>query len=149
MREELTFDSLAQNVITIHQTAGIHAKSAVNQLMTLRNWLIGYYIVEYEQRGEDRAAYGTALLKNLEERVSTKGLNTTLFKNSRRFYKLYPQVATIFRNKENVMVQQLLTMGPMLSDLSEVDKKSPTVSDKFELTAEMAVETSRYGEHFD
>ena len=33
------------------------AKSAVNQLMTLRNWAIGYYIVEYEQGGKDKADY--------------------------------------------------------------------------------------------
>lgn len=42
------------------------AKSAVNQLMTLRNWAIGYYIVEYEQGGNDRAEYGTNLLKILK-----------------------------------------------------------------------------------
>ena len=34
-------------------------KSDVNQLMTLRNWAIGYYIVEYEQEGSDRAEYGS------------------------------------------------------------------------------------------
>lgn len=39
------------------------SKSAVNQLMTLRNWVIGYYIVEYEQDGSDRAQYGSHLLK--------------------------------------------------------------------------------------
>jgi hypothetical protein len=30
----------------------------VNSVYTMRNWLIGHYIVEYEQHGEDRAAYG-------------------------------------------------------------------------------------------
>ena len=35
--------------------------------MTLRNWAIGYYIVEYEQDGSDRAEYGSHLLKNLEK----------------------------------------------------------------------------------
>ena len=29
------------------------------------NWLIGYYIVEFEQHGKDRAEYGTQLLKKL------------------------------------------------------------------------------------
>ena len=33
----------------------------------MRNWLIGYYIVEYEQNGKDRAEYGAKLLKKLEE----------------------------------------------------------------------------------
>ena len=31
---------------------------AVNISLTLRNWLIGCYIAEYELNGEDRAAYG-------------------------------------------------------------------------------------------
>lgn len=58
----------------------------------MRNWLIGYYIVEYEQHGKDRAEYGTQLLKKLEERVNRKGMTTTLFKWTRKFYRLYPQM---------------------------------------------------------
>ena len=51
----------------------------------MRNWLIGFYIVEFEQNGEDRAKYGEFLLKNLEQKVNLKGLNITLFKRSRVF----------------------------------------------------------------
>lgn len=36
---------------------------------------MGCYIVEFEQNGEDRAAYGEQLLKKLEQRLKTKGLN--------------------------------------------------------------------------
>ena len=43
--------------------------------MTLRNWAIGYYIVEYEQDGSDRAEYGSHLLKNLEKQIDQKGMN--------------------------------------------------------------------------
>ena len=43
-------------------------------MQTMRNWLIGYYIVEFEQHGKDRAEYGSQLLKKLEERVNRKGL---------------------------------------------------------------------------
>ena len=35
----------------------------VNTALTLRNWIIGYYIVEYEQEGHDRAKYGQRLYK--------------------------------------------------------------------------------------
>lgn len=59
----------------------------------MRNWLIGYYIVEYEQNGKDRAEYGAKLLKKLEERVNRKGMTTTLFKWARKFYRLYPQMS--------------------------------------------------------
>ena len=91
-----TFDELSASVLQTHQIAQTGAVRAVNQLATLRNWLIGCYIVEYEQRGCDRAKYGDRLLKRLEESVNTKGLNLTLFKNSRRFYLLYPQIGVLF-----------------------------------------------------
>jgi hypothetical protein len=42
--------------------------------MTIRNWIIGHYIVEYEQGGSDRAEYGTNLLKNLEDQISQSGI---------------------------------------------------------------------------
>ncbi len=43
------------------------AVQAVNFHLTLRNWLVGYYIVEYEQNGQDRAQYGQGLLNSLEK----------------------------------------------------------------------------------
>ena len=48
------------------------AAHAVNLALTSRNWLMGCYIVEFEQNGEDRAAYGEQLLKRLEQRLKTK-----------------------------------------------------------------------------
>ena len=65
----------------------------INRMQTMRNWLIGYYIVEFEQHGKDRAEYGSRLLKKLEEKVERKGLNVTLFQWARKFYNLYPQMA--------------------------------------------------------
>ena len=91
-RQSPTFDDLSASVLQTHQTAQTGALRAVNQLATLRNWLIGCYIVEYEQKGCDRAKYGDRLLKRLEERVNTKGLNVTLFQISRVFYNYYPQI---------------------------------------------------------
>jgi hypothetical protein len=43
---ENNFELLAENVNRINLQAGDAEKSAVNQLMTLRNWAIDYYIVE-------------------------------------------------------------------------------------------------------
>lgn len=67
--------------------------------MTLRNWAIGYYIVEYEQDGSDRAEYGSHLLKNLEKQIDQKGMNYTLFKACRQFYKVYPQIGSTVSNE--------------------------------------------------
>lgn len=79
MAENMKFELLASSIKNINLKAGNAAKSAVNQLMTLRNWAIGYYIVEYEQEGSDRAKYGSHLLKNLENQISEKGMNSTPF----------------------------------------------------------------------
>ena len=65
----MEFELLADSIKQINDKASSAAKSAVNQLMTLRNWAIGYYIVEYEQDGSDRAEYGSHLLKNLEKQI--------------------------------------------------------------------------------
>lgn len=113
MADNMKFELLADSIKEINVKAGNAAKSAVNQLMTLRNWAIGYYIVEYEQGGSDRAEYGTRLLKNLEEQISVKGMNSTLFKWCRQFYLLYPQIgATVSHQKlEEFMLKEMREMG--------------------------------------
>ena len=101
-----SFNDLASIIQSTHDAAQSSAVRAINRMQTMRNWLIGYYIVEFEQHGKDRAEYGSQLLKKLEERVNRKGLNVTLFKNSRNFYIHYPQMA------ENLMP----AISPTLSD---------------------------------
>ena len=93
----MNFEQLATIIADTHQRLQQSAVKAVNQYQTMRNWLIGFYIVEFEQNGEDRAKYGEFLLKNLEQKVNLKGLNITLFKRSRVFYMVYPQLATVIK----------------------------------------------------
>ena len=59
----------------------------------MRNWLIGYYIVEFEQHGKDRAEYGSGFLKKQEAQVNRKGLTRNLFQSARNFYLWYPYMA--------------------------------------------------------
>jgi predicted nuclease of restriction endonuclease-like (RecB) superfamily len=92
VKKSVSFDELTTLIKQIHSETQSYAIKAINQLATIRNWLIGYYIVEYEQKGKDRADYGDRLLQRLEERVDTRGLNETLFKVSRTFYLYYPQI---------------------------------------------------------
>ena len=121
MATQMTFDNLAQNILAVHHSARNYAKNAVNQALTIRNWLIGFYIVEYEQKGCDRAQYGTQLLKNLESKLNTKGLNNTLLKNSRKFYLLYPEVKTIIPNDQSKLLDKLLPKSPTPSDFLMVE----------------------------
>lgn len=91
----ISFERLAQDILAIDGSMRGFAVKAINQAATLRNWIIGGYIVEYEQNGSDRAQYGDGLLKNLEERIAQKGLNVTLFQTARLFYRYYPQIETM------------------------------------------------------
>jgi len=51
----MNLKNLTTTIYDIHKELQSRAKSAVNISLTIRNWLIGFYIVEYEQHGEDRA----------------------------------------------------------------------------------------------
>lgn len=99
MDKKISFELVVNSIKDINHQAGDAAKGAVNQLFTLRNWAIGYYIVEYEQNGSDRAEYGGNLLKNLEARVDEKGLNITFLKTCRLFYLIYPQISSTVSNQ--------------------------------------------------
>ena len=88
----MDFESLVKHISTIQNTLQAQAAHAVNLALTSRNWLMGCYIVEFEQHGEDRAAYGEQLLKKLEQRLKTKGLNERRFREFRRLYLVYPQL---------------------------------------------------------
>ena len=71
------------------------AQRQVNTALTLRNWIIGFYIVEYEQKGKDRAEYGGKLLEKLAERIKSagiRGLAATVLHLCKQFYKMYPQM---------------------------------------------------------
>jgi predicted nuclease of restriction endonuclease-like (RecB) superfamily len=92
------FESLLnqiQSVQTVLQNSTAHS---INTGLTIRNWLIGYYIVEFEQNGNDRAQYGERLLQNLETKLNTKGLTERRFREFRQFYKSYPQLGTEISN---------------------------------------------------
>ena len=88
----MNFEALVKHISTIQNTLQAQAAHAVNLALTSRNWLMGCYIVEFEQNGEDRAAYGEQLLKKLEQRLKTKGLNERRFREFRRLYLIYPQL---------------------------------------------------------
>ncbi len=64
----------------------------INRSVTTRAWLTGYYIVEYEQHGADRAKYGEGLLKKLAQRLSGSAFALASLKNYRKFYLTYPEL---------------------------------------------------------
>ncbi|MCR4299775.1 MAG: DUF1016 N-terminal domain-containing protein, partial [Gallionella sp.] len=89
------FEALVVSIVQLHQQAQEFATKAVNIGLTLRNWFIGHRIVEFEQQGRDRAAYGERLLPALAERLAAAGLKRVDTRELRRFrllYTTYPHI---------------------------------------------------------
>jgi len=129
LNNSLSFNDLTISIRTINDLASNTAKRAINQLLTLRNWAIGYYIVEYEQKGKDRADYGDHLLEKLDTKLNEPGLNLTLFKWCRRFYQLYPQIGASVSHQFNI---------------AGVSEKSATVSHQFQTDPNILVQNMSF-----
>jgi len=91
----MNYDALVQSIVTLHQEALGRAAFAVNRALVLRNWVIGAYLIEFEQNGADRAAYGTGLLSRLSldlRQHDVKGVSPDVLGRMRLLYLHYPQL---------------------------------------------------------
>jgi predicted nuclease of restriction endonuclease-like (RecB) superfamily len=132
------FDELIDNVYQTHYLLQQNAQKAVNRNLTIRNWLIGCYIVEFEQNGEDRAKYGARLLEEMAKRIKSKGikgLNLRALRNCRIFYITYPQI----RQTVSAELQQI-----DFKDIASVSTKKlqirGTVSAELQIQRSVSVE---------
>ncbi len=89
------FSALVTAIRQVDENLAAQAGRAVNITLTLRNWLIGAYIAEYELRGADRATYGDNLLTELAKRLTSlkvSNCNRRQLYRYLRFYRLYPEI---------------------------------------------------------
>ena len=87
--DKLDFESLVDIIGKIHENLFTQAAKAVNVSLTIRNWLIGFYIHEYELDGRDRAAYGEYLFKKLANRLHELGIKRVYERELRRYRQFY------------------------------------------------------------
>ena len=146
--KEFSFDHLSQLVEQVHNSAYTTTLKAINRFATIRNYVIGFYIVEYEQNGSDRAKYGDRLLKRLAEKVNKRGINETLLKVSRSFYQAYPQIQEYLTGQKSATAShQLRGKSATASHKLEIvptasgklAEKSPTTSDELMTPAETLI----------
>jgi predicted nuclease of restriction endonuclease-like (RecB) superfamily len=93
MSDEIIQDALYERVSALITTARSQVRTIVNQAMVHTYWQIGRFIVEDEQAGKNQAEYGTSLLKELSERLTSefgKGFDARNLRNMRQFYLLFP-----------------------------------------------------------
>lgn len=95
MKDKQTFTDLIQNIKAANRELAVQAGKAVNISITMRNWLIGYYIAEYEMNGRDRANYGERLLAHLStelRKINVSRSEERELRRYRQFYQVYPQI---------------------------------------------------------
>jgi len=89
------FSTLVAAIRQTHEYMAAQVGRAVNVSLTLRNWVIGCYIREYEQNGADRAEYGTQVLEHLGRELQ-KSLDrcytARYLRLCRQLYATYPQI---------------------------------------------------------
>lgn len=124
------FEELIRNVYQTHCILQDNAAKVINLNLSIRNWLIGCYIVEFEQNGEDRARYGTRLLEEMAENIKDKGikgLNLRTLRNCRTFYITYPQIRQTLSAE---LKQQQLSVLHVLPDETNIRLTMSAKSDE-------------------
>ncbi len=90
-----TFNDLVLNIVSTDEYLSYCVSKAVNKSLTLRNWLIGFYIDVFELNGEDRANYGDNLFLELSKELKNNGVSNSgkrqLYQYV-KFFKTYPGI---------------------------------------------------------
>jgi predicted nuclease of restriction endonuclease-like (RecB) superfamily len=92
MSSDVQHNAFFEEIRTILHQARQNALTAVNSAMVEAYWQIGRRIVEEEQKGEDRAAYGKKLLQALAQQLTQefgKGFSVSNLEYMRKFYLTY------------------------------------------------------------
>lgn len=98
---DISLQPLIDNISLAINDARRKVASHINSTMTQTYWLIGKYIVEYEQGGQAKVAYGTSTLSVLSQQLTARfgrGFSRPNLVNMRKFYLLYPNCQTVSDN---------------------------------------------------
>ena len=110
---KIKFQDVVSSIVDVHRELSAQASRAVNISLTLRNWIIGYYIDAFELRGADRADYGDQLFAKLSHELTAASLSNCDKRQLYRYLRLfrtYPQIVG--------------TLSPQLQGLLSTDVQS-------------------------
>jgi predicted nuclease of restriction endonuclease-like (RecB) superfamily len=142
-------NKLYDKIAVIIEQSRQKVATAVNLTMVYTYYEVGRYIVEDEQRGEQRAEYGKAVLKELSARLTERfgeGFSYPSLKNMRQFYTMFSKNrigSTVFSQSTMFSKRQTLSVKLQTNDnqqsaivqtLSEESQKYETVSRKLQFT---------------
>ena len=132
MNSTINFNSLVQQIEYTDRALQNNARLIINRHVTAKAWLTGYYIVEYEQKGEDRAKYGEKLIQNLAKQLGSKKFSVTTLKIYRQFYVTYPQLASpVAQFLDNYLAIGQSATGQLVLPENQSIEKSQSLTDQF------------------
>jgi len=125
-----TYSTLITDLASLIEQGRRTAVRYVNTALVTTYWLIGRRIVEYEQKGKERAEYVEAVLKKISEDLTRKfgkGFSFPQLKNIRQFYLTYPE-------KGYTLSSQFDHSQKKLNPSNELPEKSQTLSSQSEIS---------------
>jgi len=148
---KLNFTALVASIRLVHEQSAALVSRTVNTTLTLRNWVIGAYIQEYEQRGTDRAKYGGTVIDRLAEALESKGLSELAprtLRQCRQFYTVYPLIwQTLSANSLFALPDSMVRSLPAPSDTATGFAMVDTPSPQFALPGKKLVDSLSFS-HF-
>lgn len=100
-------DNVLKDICSIIESARDYAYQSVNIALVERNWFIGYRIAEEELKGENRANYGTEIIKKLSKELKEeygKGFDARNLYYFLKFYKMFPNILNSLSAKSNKLL---------------------------------------------
>ena len=91
-----TYESLLTQIAQTYQNSRVKVFQVANQELLATYWEIGQYIVEFEQKGQEKAQYGSELLKKLAQDLQLlgRGFSRSNLANMRLLYLRFPKIQT-------------------------------------------------------
>ena len=148
MGSKLTFNELVASIQEVHEQLAAQAGKAVNVSLTLRNWAIGCYLREYEQKGADRATYGKLIVERLADELQSsldRCYTGRYLRLCRQLYEIYPQIRKSLISKFGELKIRKSPISALPANFEVNDSQIvPTVSAQLQVPPEKGINTLSY-----
>ena len=138
---ELNFENLSETLLNLNKVFEDGTAKAINRNITARNWLVGYYIVNYEQNSKDRAEYGEKIIRKLADRLNKKSLSYRNLQLYKQFYlefkvlesPIKTYILDEFKSEETLISNANLNLIEEKSDSKDSANSVCTIQDNKEI----------------
>lgn len=142
------YDAILAELVSLLEGARRISARAVNAVMTASYWEVGRRIVEFEQGGEQRAAYGEALLKKLAVDLTARfgrGFSAVNLSQMRKFFQTWPEMEMFQTASEISSAEDAAEESPAIfQTLSEKSARKSAITHLKRIAARFPLPWSHY-----